>query len=151
MKTAFAVLVLVVLGVAPAAAKVGDPVTAFMGGPLIHQLQLNPQGQTGLTGELAGRALHRFISDDRVITVDLVVKGGIIEQQVMYLPMDIQRGYQVGIFLQDAVGSVVGAQKGMIAFRAALVNKKETYLTFAVYTMRFTPMEGGLLRVLVYR
>jgi len=62
--------------------------------------------------------------------------------------MDPRRAFQVSFFLQDAVGSVVGAQKGMIAFNAALSNHKETYLPFGGYTMRFTPM-GGLVRVLV--
>jgi hypothetical protein len=52
---------------------------------------------------------------------------------------------------QDAVGSVFGAQKGMLAFRAAVINRKETYLTFGGLIMRFVPMGGGRLRVQVSR
>lgn len=141
----------VLAAAATAAGKVGDPLATFTGGPVIHQLQLNPAGQQALGDAYAGRVLHRFVSDDRMITVDLVVKGGVIEQQVMYLPLDMRRGFQVSMFLQDAVGSIVGAQKGLLAFRAAVNNRYATFLTFGVYTMRFTPMDRGLLQVLVTR
>lgn len=136
---------------ATASARVGDALGTFTAGPVVHQLQLTPNGQTALSGNLVGRTLHRFVSDDRAITIDLVVRGDVIEQQVMYLPLDMQRGFQVSMFLQDAVGSVVGAQKGMIAFRAAVYDRREKYLTFAAYTMRFTPIDSGMLRVLVSR
>src|SRR5437867_2590917 len=126
-------------------ARVGDPLSGFSTGALMQQLQLTPSSQTA---DAAGRQIYRYVSDDEVITVDVVVRGGLIEQQLMYVPMDPRRAFQVSFFLQDAVGSVVGAQKGMIAFNAALSNHKETYLTFGGYTMRFTPM-GGLVRVLV--
>jgi hypothetical protein len=65
--------------------------------------------------------------------------------------MDQQRGIQVSMFLQDALGSLVGSQTGLIAFRAAVVDRKETSLKFGGMTMRFTPVQGGLLRVLVSR
>jgi len=142
---------LVAVAATAAAARVGDPLGAFTGGPIIHQLQLTPAGRMPLSGALAGRTLYRFISDDRVITVDVVVKGEVIEQQAMYLPLDMRRGVQVSMFLQDAVGSVVGAQKGMIAFRAAVYDRSEKSLPFAGYTMRFTPLDRGMLRVLVTR
>lgn len=151
MRTILWCLILLLVFGAPAAARVGDPVAGFMGGPLVHQLLLTPRTPASLSGQLAGSTLHRFVSDDGTIIVDLVVRGGTIDQQVMYLPMDMRRGYQVSFFLQDAVGSVVGTQKGMIAFRAAIINKKETYLPFAVYTMRFTPLDATRLRVLVGR
>lgn len=144
-------IVPVLLAAAPAVARVGDPLEAFSGGPVPNQLSLSPQGQMALSGELAGRSLYRFTSDDGAITVDVVVRGGLIEQQVMYLPRDERRGMQVSMFLQDAVGSIVGAQKGMLAWRAAVVNGGDTHLTFAGYTMRFTVLERGLLRVLVSR
>lgn len=150
MRTRLAVLI-VLLTMSPAAARVDDTATAFASGPLIHQLLLTPQGQTALSGALSGRVLHRYVSDDGAIVVDLVVRSNVIEQQIMYVPMDMQRGYQVGMFLQDAVGSVVGAQKGMIAYRAAVINRKETYLTFGPYAMRFTPLDPTRLRVLVSR
>jgi len=139
------------LGSPPAQARVGDPLQVFTEGPVMNQLALNPQGQMALSGELSGRTLYRFVSEDGVITVDVVVRGGLIEQLVMYLPRDERRGFQVSMFLQDAVGSVIGAQKGMLAFRAAVVNGGETYLTFAGYMMRFTPLDRSMLRVLVSR
>lgn len=151
MKLTYAVALTLMLLASPARAKVGDPVGGFMGGPLIHQLQLNPQGQSALSGSLAGRTLYRFVSDDRAITVDLVVWNGLIEQQLMYVPMDVRRGFQVNIFLQDAVGSLVGAQQGMIAYRAAVANRNETYIPFGQFRMRFTPLDADLLRVLVTR
>ena len=139
------------LGSPPAQARVGDPLQVFTEGPVMNQLALNPQGQMALSGELSGRTLYRFVSEDGVITVDVVVRGGLIEQLVMYLPRDERRGFQVSMFLQDAVGSVIGAQKGMLAFRAAVVNGGATYLTFAGYTMRFTPLDRAMLRVLITR
>lgn len=145
-----ATLVLLV-GSAPVQARVGDPLQAFTEGPVMSQLALNPQGQMTLSGALSGRILYRFTSDDGAITVDVVLRGNLIEQLVMYLPRDERRGFQVSMFLQDAVGSVIGAQKGMLAFRAAVVNGGETYLTFAGYTMRFTPLDRSMLRVLVSR
>lgn len=152
MRTVLMLAVLVLgLMAAAASARVGDPLGTFTAGPVVHQLQLSPSGQTALSGTLSGRTLHRFVSDDRAITIDVVVRAEVIEQQVMYLPLDMQRGFQVSMFLQDAVGSVVGAQKGMIAFRAAVYDRREKYLTFAIYTMRFTPIDSGMLRVLVSR
>ncbi len=141
-------LVLLALSAGVVSARLGDPVAAFASGPLMQQLRLNPSGQTALTGELADRLLYRYVSDDQVITVDLVVHAGKIEQQLLYLPMDQQRGIQVSFFLQDATGSVFAAQQGMLAWRAAITNRTETYRTFGGYTMRFTPM-GGLMRVVV--
>ena len=139
------------LGSPPAQARVGDPLQVFTEGPVMNQLALNPQGQMALSGELSGRTLYRFVSEDGVITVDVVVRGGLIEQLVMYLPRDERRGFQVSMFLQDAVGSVIGAQKGMLAFRAAVVYGGEKNLTFAGYTMRFTPLDRAMLRVLITR
>ena len=138
--------VLLLLLAAPAVARVGDPAAAFAASPLIQQLRLSPSSQAAADGG----TVQRYVSDDQAITVDLVVRGGMIEQQVMYVPMDLQRGIQVTFFLQDAVGSLVGAQKGMLAFRPAIANRSETFMTFGGYTMRFTPM-GALLRVLVSR
>ncbi len=146
-----AAMLLVLCLALPAPAMVGGSFDAFMGGSLIHQLQLTPRGSQGLSGALAGRSLHRFVSDDGVIVVDVVVFGGRIDQQLMYVPMDIQRGYQVTFFLQDAVGSVVGAQKGMIAYGAAVRNRTETHLPWGSFTMRFTPLNATQLRVLVGR
>ena len=140
-------LAVLVLLAGTAFARVGDPLPAFAGGPLMQQLQLTPSAEAT---DAAGRLVYRYVSDDQVITVDLVVRGGVIEQQLMYVPMDARRGFQVSFFLQDAIGSVLGAQKGMIAFNAAVANNGETYLSFGGYTMRFTPM-GGLMRVLVSR
>lgn len=142
-------LALLVAG--PAAAKIGDPVSGFMSHPLIAQLRLVPQSQTGLTGPLAGRVLHRYVSEDGSIVVDLIVDAGAIEQQAMYLPFDMNRGVQVSFFLQDALGSVFGATKGMLAFRAAVNNKRETFLTFENLVMRFTPLGDGRLRLVVSR
>ncbi len=135
----------------PAAAKVGDPVASFTSSPLMNQLLLTPRDPVALSGPLAGAVLYRYISDDDIITVDLVVRGGLIEQQVMYLPFDMQRGGQVSFFLQDAIGSVFGATQGLIAFRAAVNNRNETYLRFGGYLMRFTPIDPAHLRVLVTR
>ncbi len=147
MRPILYVVIFLVLLTGPVLARVGDPLSAFDTGALMQQLQLTSSTQTG---DAAGRLVYRYVSDDQAITVDLVVRGGMIEQQLMYVPMDARRGFQVSFFIQDAVGSVVGAQKGMLAFNAALANRSETYLTFGGYTMRFTPM-GGLLRVLVSR
>lgn len=147
MRVILCALALLVLPAGTAFARVGDPFPAFAAGPLMQQLQLTPSAQAT---DAAGRLVYRYVSDDQVITVDLVVRGGMIEQELMYIPMDARRGYQVSFFLQDAIGSVVGAQTGMIAFNAALNNQKETSVPFGGYTMRFTPM-GGLLRVLVSR
>jgi len=148
MRVILCALALLVLPAGTAFARVGDPFPAFAAGPLMQQLQLTPSAQAT---DAAGRLVYRYVSDDQVITVDLVVRGGMIEQELMYIPMDARRGYQVSFFLQDAIGSVVGAQTGMIAFNAALNNQKETSVPFGGYTMRFTPMGGGLLRVLVSR
>lgn len=139
----------VVLGLlaGTAFARVGDPLSGFSSGALMQQLQLTSSSQTA---DAAGRQIYRYVSDDQAITVDVVVRGGMIEQQIMYVPMDARRAFQVSFFLQDAVGSVVGAQKGMIAFNSTLSNHSETYLTFGGYTMRFTPM-GGLVRAVVSR
>ncbi|MDQ7844812.1 MAG: hypothetical protein RB145_13810 [Armatimonadota bacterium] len=142
---------LVLVTAVPIRAKVGDPLASFTSGPVIHQLRLNPAGQMALGGMPPGRTLHRFVSDDGVITVDAVVEQGAIDQLILYLPGEERRGFQVNMFLQHAVGSVFGAQKGMLAFRAAVLNRRETALAWGGYTMRFTPMEGGQLRVLVSR
>lgn len=142
-----AAIVFVLLLPLPAPALVGQSFDSFSSGVLIHQLQLTSRGASAFSG----RTLHRFVSDDGVITVDIVVSGNTIEQQVMYVPMDIQRAYQVTFFLQDAVGSLVGAQKGMIAYRAAVSHRTETHLPFGPLTMRFTPLNAGQIRVLVSR
>lgn len=142
-----AAILFVLLLPLPAPALVGQSFDSFSSGTLIHQLQLTSRGASAFSG----RTLHRFVSDDGVITVDIVVSGNTIEQQVMYVPMDIQRAYQVTFFLQDAVGSLVGAQKGMIAYRAAVSNRTETHLPFGPLTMRFTPLNAGQIRVLVSR
>lgn len=139
MRSAFGVLIFITILTVPAAAKIGDPVAGFASGFLVQQLGLNPGGGT------------HYVSDDQAITVDLVLDGGIIVQQIMYLPLDERRGFQVGMFLQDALGSVVGAQVGLVAFRSAVANRQETSLPFGGLTMRFTPMSGGLLRVQVSR
>ncbi len=133
---------------APAAGKVGDPVATFASSPLMNQLALTSQSPVPLSGPFAG-ALHRFVSDDGTLTVDLVVRDGRIAQQIIYLPIDLQRGVQVSFFLQDAIGSVFGATQGLIAFRAAVTNRVETYLPFGNYIMRFTPLDATRLRVLV--
>jgi len=142
---------LILLSATPAAAKIGDPVSGFMSRPLVQQLRLVPQSQTALTGALAGRVLHRYVSEDGAIVVDLIVAAGMIEQQAMYLPFNMNRGVQVSFFLQDALGSVFGATKGMLAFRAAVNNKKETFLPFEGLVTRFTPLVDGRLRVVVSR
>lgn len=144
-------MTLALIAAAPAAAKIGDPVGGFMNHPLVAQLRLVPHSQTGLSGPLAGRTLHRYVSEDRSIVVDLIVAAGAIEQQAMYVPMDMNRGVQVSFFLQDALGSVFGATKGMLAFRAAINNKRETFLSFENLVMRFTPLGDGRLRVVVSR
>ncbi len=144
----FATLALFVLA-APAAGKVGDPIAAFASSPLMNQLALNSQSPVPLSGPFAGALMHRFVSDDGTLTVDLVARDGRIEQQIMYLPIDLQRGVQVSFFLQDAIGSVFGATQGLIAFRAAVTNRVETYLPFGNYMMRFTPLDATRLRVLV--
>ncbi len=141
----------VLLAAAPAAARVGDPVGAFASSPLVQQLQLSPAGQMALSGELAGRVLYRYVSDDGALTVDLVVRAGVIEQQILYLPRDARRGHQVSFFLQDALASVVGAQQGLLGFQAAVTRGVEAVLRFGGYTMRFSPLGGGVLRVLVTR
>src|SRR2546428_12952862 len=123
MRVVLCALGLLVLLAETAFARVGDPLPAFAGGPLMQQLQLTPLSQTA---DAAGRQIYRYVSDDQAITVDVVGRGGLIEQQLMYVPMDARRGYQVSFFLQDAVGSVAGAQKGMIAFNAAGTNNAET-------------------------
>lgn len=139
---------MILLLAAPALARVGDPLEAFTGGPVPNQLSLTLQGQTPLAGGLFG-TVYRFTSDDGAITVDVVVRNGRIDQQLMYLPRDERRGVQVSMFLQDAVGSVVAAQKGMIAWRAAVDRGGSTYLTWGRYTMRFDVMQNGQLRVQV--
>ncbi len=134
----------------PAAARVGGPAGTFASGPLMNQLELTFQGQQPLAG-LPGRVLHRYLSDDGVITVDLVVRAGVIEQQVMYLPMEMRRGVQVGFFLQDALDSVVAAQRGLLAFRAAVTNRSATAYRWGEVVVRFTPLQGSLLQVLAAR
>lgn len=138
---------LLMLSAETAFARVGGPVAAFAASPLVQQLSLNPAGT--VDGGNA-RVAYRYVSDDQTITVDLVVRGETIEQQVMYIPPSIQRGYQVSFFLQDAIGSIFGSQQGMLAFNAALSNHTETSMAFGGYTMRFTPM-GSQLRVTVSR
>src|SRR3989442_12746553 len=113
MRVILCALALLVLLAGTASARVGDPLPAFAGGPLMQQLQLTPSAQAT---DAAGRRVYRYVSDDQVITVDLVVRGGVIEQQLMDGQMDARRGFQVSFFLQDGVGSQVAAQKGMIAF-----------------------------------
>jgi len=149
MKSILLALVGLTVLAVPAAGKVGDPVAVFATSPLLNQLALTPQTQTPLSGPLAGANLHRFVSDDGTLTVDLVVRAGRIEQQILYVPLDMQRGVQVNFFLQDALGSVVGSTQGLIAFRAAVANRHETFLPFGGYSMRFTPLDSGLLRVTV--
>lgn len=135
---------------APAAAKIGGPAAGFPGGPLVQQLQLTFGGQQALSGPGA-RVLHRYVSDDGLITVDLAVRSGIIEQQVMYLPADVRRAHQVSFFLQDALGSVVGSQRGLLSFRAAVANRAVTGYRWGGLTVRFTPMAGSIMQVLVGR
>ncbi len=151
MKSVLLVVVGLLLIPAPVMGKVGDPVATFPSSPLLNQLLLTSQAPIALGGSFAGAVLHRYVSDDGAITVDLVVRGGLIEQQVMYLPIDMHRGVQVSFFLQDALGSIVGATQGLIAFRAAVNNRQETFLNFGGYLMRFTPIDAGRLRVLVTR
>ncbi|HEV8354283.1 MAG TPA: hypothetical protein VGR24_08855 [bacterium] len=144
-------LVVLLLAAAPAQAKIGDSFSVFLRSPLINQLQLSVEGQHPLSGPMTGRVLHRYLSDDAAIVVDVIVAGATIEQELMYAPLQMNRGVQVSFFLQNAVGSVFGAQKGMIAFRAAVINKKETALTFGGLVMRFIPMSDGRVRVQVSR
>ncbi len=146
MRVILVAVVIIAIFTGAASARIGAPVAAFDGGPLMQQLSLTPSSQTAVDNGM----LYRYVSDDQAITVDLVVRGGAIEQQVMYVPIDIRRGIHVSFFLQDAVGSVFGAQQGMIAFNAAAANRTETRMTFGGYTMRFTP-QGSLMRVLVSR
>ena len=140
-------VILLMLSAETALARVGDPVAAFSTSPLVQQLSLNPSGTVDGGNS---RVAYRYVSDDQEITVDLVVRGGMIEQEVMYIPPSIQRGYQVSFFLQDAIGSIFGAQQGMLAFNAALSKHTETFMAFGGYTMRFTPMDSQL-RVTVSR
>lgn len=147
MRTLTSTALLLMLSTGTVIARVGDPVAAFAASPLVMQLSLSPAGT--VDGGNA-RVAYRYVSDDQAITVDLVVRGEAIEQQVMYVPPSIQRGYQVSFFLQDAIGSIFGAQQGMLAFNAALSNHTETSMAFGGYTMRFTPM-GSQLRVTVSR
>lgn len=152
MKTFIVCMSLIVLSFPePAAAKIGDPVSGFMSRPLVAQLRLVPQAPAALTGALSGRTLYRFVSEDGAIVVDLTVAAGLIERQVMYLPFEMVRAYQVNFFLQDALGSVLGATKGLLAYRAAVNNRRETFLTFENLVMRFTPLPDGRLRVVVSR
>jgi hypothetical protein len=134
----------------PAQALVGAPAGGFASGPLIHQLQLTFGGQQALGGPGA-RLLHRFVSDDGLITVDLVVRAGMIDQQVMYLPADVRRAHQVSFFLQDALGSVVGSQRGLLAFRAAVASRSATGYAWGPLTIRYTPVANSLMQVLVSR
>jgi len=134
----------------PAAAKIGGPVAGFAGSPLVHQLQLTLGGQQAVSGPGA-RLLHRYVSDDGLITVDLVVRAGIIEQQMMYLPADARRAHQVSFFLQDALGSIVGSQRGLLSFRAALTNRAVTGYRWGELAVRFTPMAGSVLQVVVWK
>ncbi len=147
MRTLTMTVILLMLSAGTVIARVGDPVAAFAASPLVQQLSLSPAGT--VDGGNA-RVAYRYVSDDQAITVDLVVRGEMIEQQVMYVPPSIQRGYQVSFFLQDAIGSIFGAQQGMLAFNTALSNHTETSMAFGGYTMRFTPM-GSQLRVTVSR
>ncbi len=140
-------LILLMLSVGTVLARVGGPVAAFAASPLVQQLSLSP---AGMVDGGNSRVAYRYVSDDQQITVDLVVRGDTIEQEVMYVPASIQRGFQVSFFLQDAIGSIFGSQQGMLAFNAALTNHTETSMTFGGYTMRFTPM-GSQLRVTVSR
>ncbi len=141
--------VLAVAGMArPALARIGAPATTFTAGALILQLQLNFGGQQAVTGPGA-RVLHRYVSDDGLITVDLVVRSGIIEQQIMYLPEDVRRAHQVSFFLQDALGSVVGSQRGLLAFRAAVSTHSARGYTWGTLSVRFSPIPNSLLQILV--
>ena len=136
--------------VLPALARVGAPASGFAAGPLIQQLQLTFGGQQAVAGPGA-RVLHRYVSDDGVITVDLVVRGGIIEQQVLYLPADVRRAHQVSFFLQDALGSIVGSQRGLLSFRAAVTNHDITGYAWGTLSVRFTPMPNSILQIVVWR
>ena len=135
---------------APVAARVGGQAAGFASGPLVQQLQLTFGGQQAF-GSPGGRVLHRYVSDDGLITVDLVVHSGVIEQQVMYLPADARRAHQVSFFLQDALGSVVGSQRGLLSFRAAVANRSATGYRWGGLSVRFTPMAGSIIQVLVGR
>lgn len=135
----------------PAVARIGESPQAFAQGPLIFQLQLTYQGQQPLAGGPLGRVLYRYVSDDGLIIVDAVVRGGVIEQQVMYVPLDMRRGGQVSFFLQDALGSVVGAQRGLLAFRAAVSNRTTTTMRWGAMTVRFAPLDSSRLQVLAWR
>jgi hypothetical protein len=134
----------------PAQALVGAPASGFASGPLIHQLQLTFGGQQSLAGPGA-RVLHRYVSDDGLITVDLVVRAGMIDQQVMYLPADVRRAHQVSFFLQDALGSIVGSQRGLLAFRAAVASRSATGFQWGQLAVRYTPVPNSLMQVFVSR
>ncbi|HEY6103273.1 MAG TPA: hypothetical protein VI007_08645 [bacterium] len=146
LSAGFAAAVLVL----PALARVGAPASGFAAGPLMQQLQLTFGGQQAVAGPGA-RVLHRYVSDDGLITVDLVVRAGTIEQQVMYLPADIRRAYQVSFFLQDALGSIVGSQRGLLSFRASVTNHDVTGYAWGNLSVRFTPMPNSLLQIVVWR
>ena len=135
---------------APAAAKIGGQAAAFASGPLVHQLQLTFGGQQALAGP-AARVLHRYVSDDGLITVDLVVRAGVIEQQVLYLPADVRRAPPGSFFLQEALGSISGSQRGHLAFRAAVANRSATGYRWGGLSVRFTPMANSMLQVLASR
>src|SRR5438552_4776702 len=68
-----------------AVARVGDPLSGFSTGALMQQLQLTPSSQTA---DAAGRQIYRYVSDDEAITVDVVARGGLIEQQLLSVPLD---------------------------------------------------------------
>ncbi len=140
-----------VLLTAPVAAKIGDPVATFASSPLINQLALTAQAPVALSDPMAAQMLHRYVSDDNTLTVDIIAVGGRIVQELLYVPIDIQRSVQVGWFLQDATGSVVGATQGLIAYRAAVTNRRETFHIFGAHTMRFTPLNESWMRVMVTR
>lgn len=135
----------------PVVAKVGDRIEAFASSPLMNQFALKAQPPVALTDAIGAQVLHRYASDDQTLTVDLIAVGGRIAQQLLYLPIDIQRSAQVGWFLQDATGSVVGSTQGMLAYRAAVANRRETFQIFGSYTMRFTPLNDSWMRVMVTR
>ena len=54
-------------------------------------------------------------------------------------------------FLQDALGSVVGSQRGLLSFRAAVANRSATGYRWGDLSVRFTPMAGSMLQVLARR
>jgi len=119
---------------APADARVGGQAAGFASSPLVQQLQLTFGGQQAF-GSPGGRVLHRYVSDDGL----------------MYLPADARRAHQVSFFLQDALGSVVGSQRGLLSFRAAVANRSATGYRWGGLSVRFTPMAGSIIQVLVGR